>query len=65
MIVHTICFYGKIWIIIPKLSLLPLRIWSAVSDLNSKMHMSLPDYKHVISNLDMYQSKNTFRRVLL
>ena len=25
---HKIFFYGKIWIIIPKLSLLPLLIWS-------------------------------------
>ena len=25
---HKICFHGEIWIIIPKLSLLPLPIWS-------------------------------------
>ena len=28
MMGHKICFYGKIWLIIPKLSLLPLLIWS-------------------------------------
>ena len=28
MMGHKICFYGKMWIIIPKLSLLPLLIWS-------------------------------------
>ena len=28
MMGHKICFYGEIWIIIPKLSLLPLLIWS-------------------------------------
>ena len=30
MMGHKICFYEEIWIIIPKLSLLPLRIWSIV-----------------------------------
>ena len=25
---HNVCFYAKIWKIIPKLSLLPLLIWS-------------------------------------
>ena len=25
---HNICFYGEIWLIIPKLSLLPLLNWS-------------------------------------
>ena len=28
MMGHKICFYGEIWLIIPKLSLLPLLIWS-------------------------------------
>ena len=28
MMGHKICFYGEIWRIIPKLSLLPLLIWS-------------------------------------
>ena len=28
MMDHKICFNGEIWIIIPKLSLLPLLIWS-------------------------------------
>ena len=28
MIGHKICFYGEMWLIIPKLSLLPLLIWS-------------------------------------
>ena len=28
MMGHKICFNGKIWKIIPKLSLLPLLIWS-------------------------------------
>ena len=28
---HKICFYGEIWLIIPKLSLLPLLIWSTVT----------------------------------
>ena len=28
MMGHKICFYGDIWQIIPKLSLLPLLIWS-------------------------------------
>ena len=27
MMGHMICFYGEIWLIIPKLSLLPLLIW--------------------------------------
>ena len=30
MMGHKICFYGEIWIIIPKLSLLPLLILSTV-----------------------------------
>ena len=28
MVGHKICFYGEMWLIIPKLSLLPLLIWS-------------------------------------
>ena len=28
MMGHKICFYGEIWLIIPKLSLLLLLIWS-------------------------------------
>ena len=32
MMGHKICFYGDIWLIIPKLSLLPLLLWSSVSD---------------------------------
>ena len=28
MMGHKICFYGEIWLIIPKLSLLPFHIWS-------------------------------------
>ena len=28
MMGHKICFYGEIWLIIPKLSPLPLLIWS-------------------------------------
>ena len=28
MMGHKICFYGEIWLIIPKLSLLPLLMWS-------------------------------------
>ena len=32
---HKICFYGKIWLNIPKLSLLPLFIWSTVGDSTS------------------------------
>ena len=26
---HEICFYGELWLIIPKLSLFPLLIWSS------------------------------------
>ena len=29
MMGHKTCFYEEIWVIIPKLSLLPLLIWSA------------------------------------
>ena len=32
---HKICFYGEIWLIIPKLSLLPLLIWSTDGSLVS------------------------------
>ena len=32
MMGHKICFYGKIWIIIPKSSLLPLIIWSTANN---------------------------------
>ena len=28
MMGHKICFYGELWLLIPKLSLLPLLIWS-------------------------------------
>ena len=28
MMGHKICFYEEIWLIIPKLSLLPIFIWS-------------------------------------
>ena len=28
MMGHKICFYGEMWLIIPKLSLMPLLIWS-------------------------------------
>ena len=28
MMGHKICYYGEIWIIIPKLSSLPLHIWT-------------------------------------
>ena len=28
MVGHKICFYGEIWLIIPKLFLLPFLIWS-------------------------------------
>ena len=31
MMDHKICFYGEMWLIIPKLSLLPLLIWSIVA----------------------------------
>ena len=31
MMSHKICFYGEIKLIIPKLSLLPLLIWSTAS----------------------------------
>ena len=30
MMGHKICFYGEIWLVIPKLSLLSLLIWSTV-----------------------------------
>ena len=30
MMGRKICFYGEIWLIIPKLSLLPIRTWSTV-----------------------------------
>ena len=30
MMGHKICFHGEIWLIIPKLSLLSLLIWSTV-----------------------------------
>ena len=30
MVGHKICFYGKLWLIMPKLSLFPLLIWSTV-----------------------------------
>ena len=29
MMGHKTCFHGEIWLIIPKLSLLPLLIWSS------------------------------------
>ena len=32
MMGHKICFYGEIWLFIPKLSLLPLLIWSTDSE---------------------------------
>ena len=38
---HKICFNGEIWLIIPKLSLLPLLIWSTVIFLQVKI--PLPD----------------------
>ena len=35
-----ICFYGEIWLIIPKLSLLPLLIWSTVCDMINVLSMA-------------------------
>ena len=32
MVGHKICFYGEIWLIIPKLSMLPLLIWNSGCD---------------------------------
>ena len=31
MMGHNICFHGEIWLIITKLSLLPLLIWSTIA----------------------------------
>ena len=31
MMGHKICFYGEIWLIIPKLLMLPLPIWSSAT----------------------------------
>ena len=39
MMGHKVCFYGEIWQIIPKLSLLPLLIWSTVQDIGSCLYM--------------------------
>ena len=44
MIGHKIYFYGEIWLIIPKLSLLPLLIWSTEVSLERKI---LHDYNQI------------------
>ena len=39
MVGHIISFYGEIWLIIPKISLLPLLIWSTETfDLDEVTH---------------------------
>ena len=39
MVGHIIIFYGEIWLIIPKISLLPLLIWSTETfDLDEVTH---------------------------
>ena len=43
-------FYGEIWLIIPKLSLLPLLIWSTD---NSVIRWSFPFHNNV-KNLDLF-----------
>ena len=42
MVGHRICFYGEIWLIIPKLSLLLLLIWSTVPGIVFPNHLG-PD----------------------
>ena len=44
MMGHKIRFYGEIWIIIPKLSMLSLLIWSTVSPLFASSNKMAIDF---------------------
>ena len=63
MMGHKICFYGKIWLIIPKLSLLPLFICSTVGRAILNTKGSIGDYtvelqwlKHLWSHEKMFET---------
>ena len=51
MMGHNIYFYGEIWLIIPKLSLLPLLIWSTDASGSAigpdQYHCIIP-YRHAL-----------------
>ena len=44
MMGHKICFYGEIWLIIPKLSLLPLLIWSTGEGFDRNSEINFVDF---------------------
>ena len=50
MVGHNLCFYVKLWKIIPKLSLLPLLIWSTGS---SDELFSMPDQNQTAQKILM------------
>ena len=52
MMGHKICFYGELWLLIPKLSLLPLLIWST-----DHIYQMVP--KSSIFMIGVASSKNT------
>ena len=39
MVGHKICLYGEIWLIIPKLSVLPLLIWSTDLEIEGSLKL--------------------------
>ena len=55
MMGHKICFEGEIWIIIPKLSLLPLLIWSTGVNFS---HMVSEVFSHDMARIH-FQSVET------
>ena len=53
MMGHKICFYGEVWIVIPKLSLLPLLIWCTGISACSLCHV-LSHFNKFLSSANKY-----------
>ena len=52
---HKICFYGEIWLIIPKLALLPLPTWSIVCSCSSSCRMYQDKLAHLKKQLQQLE----------
>ena len=63
MMGHKICFYGEIWLIIPKLSLLPLLICSTVFSDNT-INMAVYYETYFIRNEKTYFLSNEYHELI-
>ena len=68
MMGHKICFYGEIWLIIPKLSVLPFLIWTTAADDTGRKVGNSTHNQHIslglIYIMDLNEDPKIFPKIL-